>query len=108
MYPHERSLGKELENAPFALIGINSDKDKEQLRPRLQEERITWRSFWNGPKGTEGPISKAWNVSGWPTIYVIDHEGVIRHKSHNSPDLDQVIRQLVARAKLAEAGKNGK
>ena len=45
MYPHERSLVKRLKDKPFALIGINSDADKEKLRPRMVEENITWRSF---------------------------------------------------------------
>ena len=78
MYPHERSLVKELKDEPFALIGVNSDKDKAKLRPRMEEENITWRSFWNGPNGTSGPISKKWGVTGWPTIYILDHEGRIR------------------------------
>ena len=32
MYAHERSLVKRLENAPFALLGVNSDRDKEKLK----------------------------------------------------------------------------
>jgi hypothetical protein len=105
MYPHERSLVAELKDEPFALIGVNSDKDTDQLRPRLEEEKITWRSFWNGPEGTQGPISKDWNVSGWPTVYVIDHEGIIRHKSHGSPELDRIIKECVQRAKEAQKDK---
>ena len=62
MYPHERSLVKRLANKPFALIGVNSDKDLAKLRPRLKEENISWRSFWNGPQGTSGPISAKWGV----------------------------------------------
>ena len=73
MYPHERSLVKRLAGKPFALLGINSDKDKEALKKAMEKEMITWRSWWNGPKGTGGPISKAWNVRGWPTIYILDH-----------------------------------
>jgi hypothetical protein len=107
MYPHERSLVKDLEHEPFALIGVNSDQDKAKLAPRLQEEQITWRSFWNGPQGTQGPISKAWNVSGWPTTYVIDQEGVIRHKSHGGPELEKVIKECVARAKQAQGVHEG-
>ena len=42
---------KELKDKVFALIGVNSDRDREKLRARLIEEEITWRSFWNGPKG---------------------------------------------------------
>lgn len=101
MYPHERSLVKDLEQKPFALIGVNSDKDLAKLKPRLEEEKITWRSFWNGPEGTGGPISKAWNVSGWPTVYVIDHEGVIQHKSHGGPEMDKAITECLARAEKA-------
>ncbi|MDZ7924136.1 MAG: hypothetical protein U5M23_08750 [Marinagarivorans sp.] len=32
------------------------------LRKRMTEENITWRSFWNGPLGTGGPISARWIV----------------------------------------------
>ena len=96
MYPHERSLVKRLESKPFALIGVNSDTDKEKLKERMAKEKITWRSFWNGPKGTDGPISRAWNVRGWPTIYVIDDKGVIRFKDLREKELDKAIDQLLA------------
>jgi hypothetical protein len=99
MYPHERSLVKRLENEPFALIGVNSDKDLEKLAKRIEEEQITWRSFWNGPKGTGGPISTAWNVSGWPTIYVLDAEGVIRFKNVRGEAMDKAVDELLAEMK---------
>ena len=106
MYPHERSLVKRLEGKPFALIGVNSDPDKAKLKKRLAEERITWRSFWNGPKGTDGPISRAWNVRGWPTIYVLDHKGVIRYKGPREKKLDEAVDTLLAeREKEAAGGK---
>jgi hypothetical protein len=106
MYPHERSLVKKLAAQPFALIGVNSDTDLKELKPILEKEEITWRSFWNGEKGTGGPISTAWNVRGWPTLYVIDHKGVIRYKYLGSPGdavLDAAIEKLVK-----EAEKDGK
>ena len=96
MYPHERSLVKRLANAPFALIGVNSDPNLDRLKTRLEEENITWRSFWDGPKGTSGPIATAWNVQGWPTIYVLDHEGVIRYKSVRGEEMDKAIDTLLA------------
>ena len=102
MYPHERSLVKELAGKPFALIGVNSDKDKEKLKKRIEEENITWRSFWNGPEGTGGPISSRWNVRGWPTIYVLDHKGVIRYKNVRGKALDAAIKKLVAEAEAAQ------
>ena len=99
MYPHERSLVKRMAGRPFALIGVNSDRDLGKLRERLKEEEINWRSFWCGKDGTGGPIPSLWNVTGWPTIYFIDHEGVIREKSVGSPEnLDEIIDDLVEKA----------
>src|SRR5262249_35364257 len=95
MYPHERSLVKRLENQPFALIGINSDADKEKLKEALEKEKITWRSFWNGSKGTQGPISEAWRGQGWPTIYVLDGEGVIRYREVRGEDMDRAVDHLL-------------
>jgi AhpC/TSA family len=94
MYPHERSLVQRLAGKPFALIGVNSDDDRNALKAALVEEQITWRSFWNGG-GTDGPISRAWGVESWPTIYVIDHEGVIRFKNLSGEALDQVVDALL-------------
>ncbi len=97
MYPHERSLVKRLEGKPFALLGVNSDADKEELNKAMKEEGITWRSFWNGPQGTGGPISKAWNVTGWPTIYVLDEKGVIRYKNVRGESMDKAVNALLAK-----------
>jgi hypothetical protein len=99
MYPHERSLVKRLAGEPFALIGVNSDKDLEALQDVLLEENITWRSFWNGPEGTRGPISTQWNVRGWPTIYILDHEGKIRFKGPRGEAMDEAVDQLLAEMK---------
>jgi hypothetical protein len=96
MYPHERSLVKRLQSKPFALIGVNSDQDREALRPILQQQQITWRSFWNGPLGPRGPIAARWKVDGWPSIFLIDHEGVIRYIDPEGDELDRAIDKLVA------------
>ena len=103
MYPHERSLVKRLADQPFALLGINSDRDLEALQATLKKENITWRSFWNGEKGTSGPISTAWNVRSWPTIYVLDHKGVIRYKNVRGEKMDAAVDTLLEELK-AEAG----
>jgi hypothetical protein len=95
MYPHERSLVKQLADQPFALIGVNSDGDLATIRETVKEKNITWRSFWNGPEGTGGPISRRWGVRGWPTIYVIDAEGVIRFKNVRGEAMDKAVTELL-------------
>ncbi len=105
MYPHERSLVKRLEGKPFVLLGVNSDTDRAQLKKVLDKEKITWRSFWNGGS-TRGPISSRWNVSAWPTLFLIDAKGVIRHKYIGTPDekpLDEEIHKLIAETEKTAA-----
>lgn len=98
MYAHERSLVQRLENEPFALIGVNSDSSLEVVHAAMEREQITWRSFWNGGS-TDGPISNAWNVSGWPTIYILDAEGVIRGKNARGEAMDLIVDELLAEMK---------
>lgn len=102
MIPHERSLVTKLSNRPFVLVGVNSDSSKEKLIDAMKKEQITWRSFFDGGS-TSGPIATSWNVSGWPTIYVIDAKGVIRHKNLRDEPLEKAIEALVAEAEQPPA-----
>jgi len=95
MFPHERSLVKDLADQPFAIIGVNSDKSPEELRQKNAAESITWRSFFDGG-GTDGPISTQWNVRAWPTIFVLDAKGVIRFKGLRGEALEDAVRELLA------------
>ncbi|MGD2123881.1 MAG: redoxin domain-containing protein [Gemmatimonadota bacterium] len=94
MYPHERSLVSRLADEPFALVGVNSDP-AEEYRAAIEKEEITWPSFWDGGS-TNGPISTKWVVFGWPTLYVIDHEGIIRGKNMRGEELDEIVDELLA------------
>lgn len=98
MYPHERSLVQKMANKPFVLLGVNSDKDRVKLKQTIKDQKLAWRSFWNGPNGTSGPISAAWNVHAWPTLYLIDHKGTIRYKNLRNDDLDRALEVLVKEA----------
>ncbi len=101
MYPHERSLVKKLANRPFAIIGVNSDDSRSELKEVVKKERITWRSFFDGGV-IGGPIATSWGVRGWPTIYVLDHLGVIRHKDLRGEELEKAIDALVVAAEAAK------
>jgi peroxiredoxin len=99
--PHEKELVEHFKNRPFVLIGVNGDQKKEDAPKAIQKHHIPWRSFWNGEEGPGGPIALAWNVRGWPTVYVIDHTGVIRHKYLHGKRLDEPLEKLVAEAEAA-------
>jgi hypothetical protein len=96
MYPHERSLVKEMEGKPFALIGVNSDS-LEKARKAVAEKDLNWRSFQNQPEGAEVSISTTWAVRGWPTIVILDHEGRIHYRGHDGHAATDVAKKLVAK-----------
>lgn len=96
MYGHERSLVESMNGRPFVLLGVNSDKKKETALEAIKKNDLNWRSFWDG--STRGPISKSFEIRGWPTIFLVDHEGVIQAKNLRGEKLDIALAQLVSRA----------
>jgi hypothetical protein len=95
MYPHERSLVTKLSGKPFVLLGVNCGEEKEKVKAVVEKEQMTWRSWWDADDPM-GPISISYNISHLPTIYVIDHEGVIRYIDVRGKKLDDAIDELLA------------
>ncbi len=48
-----------------------------------------------------GSMAKRWNVEGWPMLYLIDHQGIIRAKYLHGSALKTLIEQCVHEAELA-------
>ena len=99
MNADESSLVKRMRGKPFALLGVNGDTDEVKAERVDEEGRITWRSLVRWHAGNaEGPIVRQFNIHGWPTIYILDNRGVIRHKFLGFPGvakLDAAIGPLV-------------
>jgi thiol-disulfide isomerase/thioredoxin len=96
MYPLERRLVKKYANRPFVLLGVNLDFEERTLKQLLANQTVTWRCWWNG----NNHIAQDWKVGSWPTLYLIDHQGVIREGFHR-PDgqvLEAAIKALVEAA----------
>ena len=120
MIPHEKTMVEKLKNRPFALLGINSDQDRDVLKELqkaklsaddpaskakiheaniaylnkiLKEQGISWRQA--AQESTSGPIPTRWNVRGWPTIYVIDASGKIRFKDLRDQELEDAVVRLL-------------
>jgi len=108
LWPHERSLVKNLEDKPFVLLGVNTNGyDPKKLKEVMDKEKLNWRSYADvrGKGADAGAIVAKWNLQGTPTLYVIDHKGVIRHKWLGGPGekvIDAAIEKLI---KEAEADK---
>jgi peroxiredoxin len=99
MIPHEREMVKKLEKKPFALISVSADDKKETLQEFLTKESMPWTHWWDG---TSGPVMTAYKVEFFPSIYVIDAKGVIRHKHIRGADLEKAVEELIKEAEVTK------
>lgn len=86
---------KRLAGKPFALVGVNSDKDRDSLKLTMAAEKITWRSWWD-EGNVDGPIHTAWQIQERPAIHILDGKGVIRYKNVPNEQVDDAIDGLIA------------
>ena len=85
---------------PFAIVGVNADEDHAKATKAVSEKSITWRSFHDKRDGAK-TISDEWKAL-FPTVYLIDHKGIVRQRFCGSPNPDlmkQCVEELVAAAK---------
>lgn len=91
MVPDERKLVDRMKNQPFVLIGVNRDPQLVDAKRPVAKESMIWRSFWDGTNSPAGPISHAWKVHGWPTLYGLDGKGVVQEKNVRGEKLDNAV-----------------
>jgi len=99
--PHERELAERLKDKSFALLGINCDEDRSTALKVMETEHIHWPSWHDGAPET-GPIVKRYHISGYPTIFVIDAEGNIRHKRIPGDYLDKAVDELLREIEVSD------
>lgn len=97
LFPEERAFVAAMKDEPFVMLGVVSDEHPSLIRERMIAGEVTWNAWFDG--GTDGPIDKSWNIKGWPTVYVIDAKGTIRHKDLYGAKLEAAVKKLVAETK---------
>ena len=66
----------------------------------MEKEGLNWRSF-----ADDGSISRQWNSPSTPAFYVLDPQGVIRHKwiGHpGEPVIDSAVERLINDVRVPE------
>ena len=90
MLPHERKLVARLKGQSFALVGVFCD-DPNSLRKLKDSQDMTWRNFVVDPRG---PTVKAWRTDAFPTLYILDREGVIRFQHRGALTAEELNKQV--------------
>lgn len=108
MIPHERQMVEKFAKRPIVLLGINSDESRSALKKIVNEQRITWPNIHDGKPPKAGAIANKWNIHGWPTIFLIDHRGVIRYRDLEEDKLEKSIEELIDKAESPAKGRGEK
>lgn len=96
-YPYQRFMLELYKDDPVVILGVNSDEEIETILEAKEEEGLDYRVWWDGhgEVGTEGPIATEWNVTGWPSIYILDENGVIRHAQKRHAAVVTSVNELL-------------
>ena len=100
MIPHERKLVRRLRGKPFEFIGISVDKEIATVRKFQRKESMPWTHWYNGD---QDGILDDWNIIAFPTLIILDRNGVIRYRLEgkvSDEELDRAVDALIAEVEL--------
>jgi len=73
--PHIQRISDKFKDEPVTIIGMNRDGmgADSKVKKFLEKKKITLRQFMD----VDGKIARSYNVSGIPSLFLIDKEGII-------------------------------
>lgn len=111
-YPHYASWQKDYESKGLVILGVHTpetqtEKDLERVRKKVKDNGMTYPIAVDGKALTW----KAWGTHWWPSVYLIDRQGIIRYRwngelNWNDFPGEKMMRQRIERL-LAEEAKQG-
>ncbi len=90
--PQVKELYEQLREQGFDIVGVNLDKDQEQLAKYLDENEIAWTNLV-GDEATE--IAKKYGVTAIPTMILVDREGTVVAAGNKLDTLKPALDRLV-------------
>lgn len=96
LIPENKRLIAKYEGKGLAWIGINADAPND-AQAVLKKLGVDYRNVLDG--GKDGPLAKAYGVDGWPTVLVLDRQGVVRYKTVgvDAAELEKAIQAELTR-----------
>jgi acetyl esterase/lipase len=99
---HEREVLDSMKGRPFNVVGVNCADEPEAAKTSAAKSGISWRSFRNEP-GDRPAITKEWKVLGFPTVYLLDHHGIVRRRWVGGPTPEEFRTAVETLVQAAEA-----
>jgi hypothetical protein len=94
-----------MKDEPFNLLWVISDGSREYFEARRSRSGADWPHIFM-PCGTKSPISHQWGIREWPTIFLLDRQGIIRYRG-NENRLGGTPLEIAVKTLLAENSEAG-
>jgi len=90
--PHIQALSETYDEENVIILGINSwEREKDKLRPLLNEHKITYRVLLD----SNDEVIQKYGVKAIPKFFVIDKEGIVRYSYTGLPAESQIVQQNI-------------
>ena len=91
--PEVKETYSKLHGKGFEIVGVSLDKEKETLTKFIQDEKMSWPQYFDG-LGWENKIAQQFEITGIPTLWLIDKKGNLRDLNGGQSLGDKVERLL--------------
>lgn len=79
IYGGLRQLVAKYRQMPVQAVGIMSNNDRTNLEAASKRGKLPWTVV---PQEFNGPIHLDWGITGYPTVYIVDAEGILHPPLH--------------------------
>ena len=75
--PNVKAVYERFNQQGFEIIGVSADESREDLERVVREKSLKWPQHFEG-RGNEAPNLRRYGVKHFPTMWLVDKQGVIR------------------------------
>ncbi len=106
-YTYQNHLINRMKGEPFVFLGVNCDATREQAQLVVKNQKIGWRSWYDGGGPNMGGLNfNKYGITAVPTAFVIDTKGIIQQRfdqQTNEVALDMAVDRVMALAEKRPA-----
>jgi thiol-disulfide isomerase/thioredoxin len=84
----------------FEVVGVNLDKDPEQLEQFVESQKIPWVNLFpedEKDRGWEHPLATHYGIMGIPATILVDQEGKVITLEARGPQLGEQLEKLLGK-----------
>ena len=89
--PKLKKVYEKYKDQNFQIIGVSLDRTMPPLAAYVQDEELAWVHYWDESRN----VKNQYGVTGIPTAFLIDGEGIIKKASLGGFDVESAVAELM-------------